>query len=181
MSMFWFIPTHGDSRYLGTAEGARHVDLDYMRQVAVAADIRIAADDIRIGFNQVTLEIMPAWGGAERLAALVGKGRALMLAGSGRLLDAAEAQRLGLVDQVFPRAAFEEGWRGIARSLTHRAAGDIKKVMAGVPEIETVAGKLGRFETPTDPAPTEMLETTITLKPEWIPTNRTVLDHLLCA
>ncbi len=38
MSMFWFIPTHGDSRYLGTAEGARHVDLDYMRQVAVAAD-----------------------------------------------------------------------------------------------------------------------------------------------
>ncbi len=49
------------------------------------------------------------------------------------------------------------------------------QVMAGVPEIETVAGKLGRFETPTDPAPTEMLETTITLKPEWISTNRTVL------
>jgi Cu(I)/Ag(I) efflux system membrane protein CusA/SilA len=43
------------------------------------------------------------------------------------------------------------------------------QVMASVPEIETVAGKLGRFETPTDPAPTEMLETTITLKPEWIP------------
>ena len=49
------------------------------------------------------------------------------------------------------------------------------KVMAGVPEIETVAGKLGRFETPTDPAPTEMLETTITLKPQWISTNRTIL------
>lgn len=52
------------------------------------------------------------------------------------------------------------------------------KVMAGVPEIETVAGKLGRFETPTDPAPTEMLETTITLKPEWISTNRTVLGFI---
>jgi copper/silver efflux system protein len=51
-------------------------------------------------------------------------------------------------------------------------------VMAGVPEIETVAGKLGRFETPTDPAPTEMLETTITLKPEWISTNRTVLGFI---
>ena len=46
-------------------------------EVAVAADIRIAADDIKIGFNQVTLAIMPAWGGAERLAALVGPGRAL--------------------------------------------------------------------------------------------------------
>ena len=48
------------------------------------------------------------------------------------------------------------------------------QVMIGVPEIETVAGKSGRFETPTDPAPTEMLETTITLKPEWISTNRTL-------
>src|ERR1700739_3303177 len=52
-------------------------------EVAVAADIRVAAEDIKIGFNQVDLEIMPAWGGAERLAALVGKGRALLLAGSG--------------------------------------------------------------------------------------------------
>ena len=51
-------------------------------------------------------------------------------------------------------------------------------VLASVPEIETVAGKLGRFETPTDPAPTEMLETTITLKPEWIPTSRTVLGFI---
>ena len=51
-------------------------------------------------------------------------------------------------------------------------------VLASVPEIETVAGKLGRFETPTDPAPTEMLETTITLKPEWISTNRTILGFI---
>ncbi|KRB84284.1 FMNH2-dependent alkanesulfonate monooxygenase [Duganella sp. Root198D2] len=36
--IFWFIPTHGDSRYLGTAQGARAVDADYLRQVAVAAD-----------------------------------------------------------------------------------------------------------------------------------------------
>ena len=38
MNIFWFIPTHGDSRYLGTGEGARAVDADYLRQVAVAAD-----------------------------------------------------------------------------------------------------------------------------------------------
>lgn len=52
------------------------------------------------------------------------------------------------------------------------------KVLSSVPEIETVAGKLGRFETSTDPAPTEMLETTITLKPEWISTNKTVLGFI---
>jgi alkanesulfonate monooxygenase len=38
MQVFWFIPTHGDSRYLGTTEGAREVSLDYLKQVAVAAD-----------------------------------------------------------------------------------------------------------------------------------------------
>ncbi|MES2911733.1 MAG: FMNH2-dependent alkanesulfonate monooxygenase, partial [Pseudomonadota bacterium] len=38
MQVFWFIPTHGDSRYLGTGEGARQVSFDYLKQVAVAAD-----------------------------------------------------------------------------------------------------------------------------------------------
>ena len=38
MNVFWFIPTHGDSRYLGTTQGARAADADYFRQIAVAAD-----------------------------------------------------------------------------------------------------------------------------------------------
>ncbi len=38
MQIFWFIPTHGDSRYLGTSEGAREVNHDYLKQVAQAAD-----------------------------------------------------------------------------------------------------------------------------------------------
>ena len=45
-------------------------------------------------------------------------------------------------------------------------------VIAATPEVESVAGKLGRFETATDPAPTEMLETTIMLKPEYIADGR---------
>ncbi|MEU5880556.1 enoyl-CoA hydratase/isomerase family protein [Spirillospora sp. NPDC047279] len=108
-------------------------------EVAVAADIRIAADDIRIGFTQAKLAIMPAWGGAERLAALVGRGRALLLAGTGTVLGAAEAERAGLVDRVLPREAFEEGWRSIARSLATRPAREIKRVMAdGVSADEAV-------------------------------------------
>ena len=91
-------------------------------EVAVAADIRVAADDIKIAFNQVELEIMPAWGGAERLAALVGKSRALLLAGTGTTLDAVEAERMGLVDVVLPRASFDEGWRSVARSLARHPA-----------------------------------------------------------
>ena len=38
MKIFWFIPTHGDSRYLGTAKGARQLNHDYLKQVAIAAD-----------------------------------------------------------------------------------------------------------------------------------------------
>ncbi|MUL83429.1 MULTISPECIES: enoyl-CoA hydratase/isomerase family protein [unclassified Mycolicibacterium] len=108
-------------------------------EVAVAADIRIAADDIRIGFNQVALAIMPAWGGAERLAALVGRSRALLLAGTGRILSAHEAEQVGLIDQVVPRSEFAETWRSTAQLLARRQAGEVKRVINGVPTTEAVA------------------------------------------
>ena len=47
MQVFWFLPTHGDSRYLGTTEGARAVDLDYLQQIAGAAD--------RLGYEGVLI------------------------------------------------------------------------------------------------------------------------------
>jgi enoyl-CoA hydratase/carnithine racemase len=108
-------------------------------EVAVAADIRVAADDVKIAFNQVSLEIMPAWGGAERLAALVGPSKALLLAGTGMVLDAAEALRIGLVDRVLPRSSFDEGWLALARSLANKPAADIKRVIRGVSPDEAVA------------------------------------------
>ncbi|MCX4090852.1 enoyl-CoA hydratase/isomerase family protein [Nocardia sp. alder85J] len=107
-------------------------------EFAVAADIRVAAADIKIGFNQAALAIMPAWGGLERLVALVGRGRAIMLAGAGTILEAAEAERFGLVDRVFPRESFEEGWRSLARSLATDSVGAIKRVAGGVPPAEAV-------------------------------------------
>ncbi|WP_413767682.1 enoyl-CoA hydratase/isomerase family protein [Rhodococcus pyridinivorans] len=107
-------------------------------EVAVAADIRIAADDIKIGFNQVSLAIMPAWGGAERLASLVGRGRALMLAGTGDILRAEEAERIGLVDKVIPRETFDEGWRTLGRALANPSSASIKRVVNGASPEEAV-------------------------------------------
>jgi enoyl-CoA hydratase/carnithine racemase len=86
-------------------------------EVAVAADLRVAADDVKIGFTQVRLGIMPAWGGAERLAELVGRSRALLLIATGRVLSAAEAERSGLLDVVAPRAGFDDAWRALAEEL----------------------------------------------------------------
>jgi enoyl-CoA hydratase/carnithine racemase len=92
-------------------------------EVAIAADIRIGADDIKIGFNQAALGIMPAWGGAERLTEVIGRGRALLAIATGELYDAPSAQRLGLVDVVVPRADFDGAWQQLAADIARTAPG----------------------------------------------------------
>lgn len=114
-------------------------------EVAVAADIRIAADDVRIGFTQTKLSIVPAWGGAERLARLVGPGQALLLSGTGRVLEAAEAERLGLVDLVLPRARFAAGWREVARSLATPQAREIKNLTTRTRPAREAAAAFARL------------------------------------
>lgn len=102
-------------------------------EVAVAADVRIAADDVSIGFTQVRLAIMPAWGGAERLAELVGRSRAMLLIAGGTRLSAQEAERIGLVDVVAPRTGFDAGWRELAgtfAALPEGAGRSIKAVVS---------------------------------------------------
>jgi enoyl-CoA hydratase len=69
-------------------------------EVALACDIRIVSDAARFGFKQVNLGITPAWGGRRRFVRLAGRARALRLLLTGDLIDAAEALRLGLADQV---------------------------------------------------------------------------------
>ena len=76
-------------------------------EVAVACDLRVAADDVKIGFNQVALAIMPAWGGIERLTSLVGRGRALQLLLTGAVLPAEVATAMNLVEYVVPRERFD--------------------------------------------------------------------------
>ena len=91
-------------------------------EVAVAADIRLAADDIKIGFNQVALAIMPAWGGAERLAALVGKSRALLLAGTGIHPDGGRGRIASAWSTWSCRAtSFEDEWRSRGEEARHTA------------------------------------------------------------
>lgn len=116
-------------------------------EVAIAADIRIAADDVKIGFNQVSLGIMPAWGGAERLAQVVGRSRALLAIATGELYDAPTAQRLGLIDVVVPRATFDDEWRSVARRMAAAAPGTTRAVKSVIsaaapslhPELEAGA------------------------------------------
>jgi len=73
-------------------------------ETAMACTIRIAAETARFGQPEVKLGLLPGGGGTQRLPRLVGKGRALQLILSGGTIDAAEAWRIGLVNEVVPAA-----------------------------------------------------------------------------
>jgi enoyl-CoA hydratase/carnithine racemase len=86
-------------------------------ETAIACNYRIAVREARIGFNQVTLGIMPAWGGIERLGGLVGPSRALYLLTSGSVLAADRAAEWGLIEEVVERDAFDARCRELAHSV----------------------------------------------------------------
>jgi len=76
-------------------------------ELALACDFRLAADDVRLGFPEVTIGMIPGSGGTQRLARLVGLGRAKDIVMRGRRVAAEEALALGLVTEVVPRDGLE--------------------------------------------------------------------------
>jgi enoyl-CoA hydratase/carnithine racemase len=73
-------------------------------EVALAADFRVAGERARLGQPEILLGIIPGAGGTQRLPRLIGPAKAKDLVFSGRMVSAAEALELGLVDQVVPDA-----------------------------------------------------------------------------
>jgi enoyl-CoA hydratase/carnithine racemase len=73
-------------------------------ELALCADIRICADDAKIGQPEILLGLIPGAGGTQRLARLIGPAKAKDLIFTGRFVGAEEALRIGLVDQVVPAA-----------------------------------------------------------------------------
>src|SRR5262249_43088801 len=73
-------------------------------ELALACHIRFASDNAKMGLPEVGLGIIPGYGGTQRLPRIVGLGHALELITTGRMIDAAEALRIGLVNAVLPAA-----------------------------------------------------------------------------
>ena len=73
-------------------------------EIAMMCDIVIAADTARFGQPEITLGTMPGAGGTQRLPRFVGKAKAMDLCLTGRMMDAAEAERAGLVSRIVPAA-----------------------------------------------------------------------------
>ncbi len=87
-------------------------------ELALCADIRIAAEDARLGQPEILLGVIPGAGGTQRLARLVGPSRAKDLIFTGRMVTAQEALSIGLVDRVVPAAEVY----GAARAWAERLA-----------------------------------------------------------
>ncbi len=73
-------------------------------ELAMMCDFIIAADSAKFGQPEITLGVMPGMGGSQRLTRFVGKSKAMDMVLTGRMMDAAEAERAGLVSRVVPAA-----------------------------------------------------------------------------
>jgi enoyl-CoA hydratase/carnithine racemase len=91
-------------------------------ELAMACTIRIAAESAKFGQPEVKLGVMPGYGGTQRMPRLIGRGRALKLILSGEVIDASEAYRIGLVDELVPDT-----------HVIERAETVLKKIIANAP------------------------------------------------
>ena len=90
-------------------------------ELALACDIRIAAEDARLGLTEINLAIIPGGGGTQRLPRLVGRGKALEMILTGARIGAAEALRLGLVERVVPPGDVLTAAFALARDLAGKS------------------------------------------------------------
>lgn len=91
-------------------------------EMALACDMRFAAQTAKLGLPEVGLGIIPGYGGTQRLPRLVGMGLALELILTGDHISAEEALRIGLVNKVFPGASLLQDVRAIASKILSRGA-----------------------------------------------------------
>ena len=91
-------------------------------EIAMACDIRIAAENAVFGQPECGLGIIPGFGGTQRLARLVGKGRAKELIFTCGRIDAQEAYRIGLANKVVPQAELLDACRAMAKTIMSKGS-----------------------------------------------------------
>lgn len=90
-------------------------------EISLACDIRLASEDALFGLPEVTIGVLPAGGGTQRLQQAVGTGMAKELVLTGRIVKADEAEDIGLANHVYPAEEFEDEVDAMAEQLTSQA------------------------------------------------------------
>jgi enoyl-CoA hydratase len=116
-------------------------------EIAMMCDIIIAADSARFGQPEITLGTIPGAGGTQRLPRFIGKAKAMDLCLTGRMMDAEEAERAGLVSRVVPAADLLAEAVGIAERICEMSRPIAMMVKEAVNRAyETSLGEGVRFE-----------------------------------
>jgi len=101
-------------------------------ELAMSCHIRIASANARFGQPEINLGVIPGWGGTQRLPRYVGKGKALELLLTGDMINAQEAYRIGLVNQVVPAGQVLKAAQGLAKKIASRSAVAIGAILDAV-------------------------------------------------
>jgi enoyl-CoA hydratase len=101
-------------------------------ELAMACHIRIASDNAKMGLPEVTLGVIPGYGGTQRLPQLVGKGRAMEMIMTAQMLDAASAHQFGLVNHVVPLSELLDFAKQLAAKITKNSVVAVAKAIEAV-------------------------------------------------
>jgi enoyl-CoA hydratase len=101
-------------------------------ELAMACTVRIAADSARFGQPEINLGLIPGYAGSQRLARLVGRGRALEILLTGDMVSATRAYEIGLVNKVVPAASLMTDARAFAAALASKAPIAVRYILEAV-------------------------------------------------
>jgi enoyl-CoA hydratase len=101
-------------------------------ELAMACHIRVASDNAKMGLPEVSLGVIPGYGGTQRLPQLVGKGRAMEMIMTAGMITAEEANQYGLVNHVVPQAELIEFCTGIAQKIMKNSPLAIGKAIKAI-------------------------------------------------
>jgi enoyl-CoA hydratase len=101
-------------------------------ELAMACHFRVASTNAKMGLPEVTLGVIPGYGGTQRLTQLVGKGRAMELIMTAGMIDAETAKDYGLVNHVVPQDELLDFAKGIATKIANNSSVAIAKAIAAI-------------------------------------------------
>ena len=101
-------------------------------ETALACTVRIASENAKFGLPEVKLGIIPGYGGTQRLPRVVGKGRALQMILSGEMINAQEAYRIGLVNEVVPASELIARAEAVLKQMAGNAPLSVKYALQAV-------------------------------------------------
>lgn len=101
-------------------------------ELAMACHFRVASDNAKMGLPEVTLGVIPGYGGTQRLGQLVGKGRAMEMIMTAGMIDAEMAKNYGLVNHVVPQGELLDLAKGIASKIARNSSTAISKAIQAI-------------------------------------------------